>query len=476
MILAPEGRACFHDSLHMSFLINFLITFFKRKKKQLLLLLIISIILISGGYYIFKLTSYDKVSQGIVGTHEERDLPNQVLNLLSKPLVKVDKSGTPSAELVESWESNAEANLYKFKLKPGLTWSDGAPVKASEIYISIPDVEILTPDDQTLEFKLAESFSPFPTLLTKPVLRKAANESGFELIGVGPYRVATLRKDGPFVKNLELQSSDGLIPEVDITFYPNEKIAKTAFRLGEVESLLGVNDKSDLSFNNLGQKSYINYSQLVTIFLNTEDPLLSDEDLRLALAFGAPEIEAMEIAKTSISPYSWAFNHEVKDYLNNKEKAQEHLKKVQKGRNEEIILTTTSTLTEVGEKVSQAWNNLGLKTVSRPESGIPQNFQALLITQNIPADPDQYSLWHSTQKTTTNISKIASPRIDKDLEDGRKITDLNTRKQKYQDFQRVLLDQAPAIFLYFPKYEVVYMKKIEENLDKVLQIQLSNLN
>jgi peptide/nickel transport system substrate-binding protein len=114
--------------------------------------------------------------------------------------------------------------------------------------------------------------------------------------------------------------------------------------------------------------------------------------------------------------------------------------------------------------------------VLRVESGIPQNFQALLITQNIPADHDQYSLWHSTQKSGTNISRIDWPRIDKDLEDGRKITDPETRKQKYKDFQRILLDQAPAIFLYFPKYEVVYMKKAEKQLNEILPIQLIHLN
>lgn len=460
----------------MSFLLNFILTFLKRKKRLITYVLVAVLIFGGGGGYLLSVNYRDEVSEGIVGTHEERDLPDQVLNLISSPLIKVDKSGSPSAHLAQSWESNSEANLYKVKLKPDLKWSDGIPVKASEIYISIPDVEITSPDDQTLEFKLAESFSPFPTLLTKPILRKAQTSYGFELVGVGPYKVISLRKDGPFVKTLDLNSDDKNNPEVKITFYPNEKIAKTAFKLGEVSSLLGINDTKDLNFNNISQKSFTNYTQLVTIFLNTEDPLLSDENLRLALAYGAPELGGVEIAKTSVSPHSWAFNPGVKDFLNNKEKALEALKKVQKGKDEEITLTTTSSLTEVGEAVSNVWNEMGLKTVSRPESGIPQNFQALLITQNIPADPDQYSLWHSTQKGNTNISRIASPRIDKDLEDGRKITDVNTRKQKYQDFQRILLDEAPAIFLYFPKYEVVYMKKAEKPLEKVLQIQLSNLN
>lgn len=460
----------------MSFWIGYILTFLKRKKWPVLIVLAVVALIALAGYFYFRMDKQAKVKEGIVGTHEERDLPDVVLNLLSKPLVKIDKSGNPVPELAESWEVSEEGKVYKVKLKPDLTWSDGTQVKASEIYISIPDVQINAVDERTLEFKLVEAFSPFPTLLNKPILKKAPVEFGFELVGVGPYQVLNLKKDGPFVKKIEFGILDKEFPEVTITFFPNEKIAKTALKLGEVQSLLGVIEPDDVNFNNLSKKEITNFNQLVTIFLNTEDPILSDENLRLALAFGAPEMANVEIAKTSLSPHSWAFNPGVKDFLNNEPKAKESLKKVEKGKEETITLTVTSSLSGVGEKVVEAWNKLGLKVVLRVESGTPQNFQALLITQNIPADPDQYSLWHSTQKSSTNISKVSSPRIDKDLEDGRKIADVEMRKQKYQDFQRILLDQAPAIFLYFPKYEVVYMKKVEGDLDKVLPIQLSNLN
>lgn len=458
----------------MSFYLNFVLTFFKRKTKLVISIIIIVSIISGAGFLVFN-QKHEMLTEGMVGTHEERDLPDVVLNLISAPLITVDKSGSPSAQLAQDWEVNPEASIYKVKLRPDLYWSDGKKVIASDIYISIPDVQISPLDDSTLEFKLAESFSPFPSLLTKPILRKAQTVFGFELVGVGPYSLTSIKKDGPFVKRMDLESADKSLPLVAITFYPNEKIAKTALKLGEVQSLLGVSQSGDLDFNNLSQKAFTNYNQLVTIFLNTEDPLLADENLRLALAYLAPELSGFDIAHTSLSPYSWAFNSSVKDYLNNSVKAKESLAKVEKGKDETISLTATSTLESVGEKVVESWNNAGLKTVLRVESGIPQNFQALLITQNIPADPDQYSLWHSTQKNGTNISKISSPRIDKDLEDGRKVVDPDTRKQKYQDFQKILLDQAPAIFLYFPKYNVVYMKKIEEELNKILPIQLSNL-
>ena len=113
---------------------------------------------------------------------------------------------------------------------------------------------------------------------------------------------------------------------------------------------------------------------------------------------------------------------------------------------------------------------MGFDTKLRIETGIPQNFQALLITQSIPTDPDQYFLWHATQ-TKTNLTKYDSKRVDKDLEDGRKIITEEDRKQKYFDFQKTLLEDAPAAFLYFPKYNIVYLKKVESLLDKVLNIQ-----
>src|SRR3989338_7449980 len=281
----------------MSFWINFILTFFKRKKwLSLGVLLAVSILALSGYFYL-KMDKQVKVKEGIVGTHEERDLPETVLNLISKPLIKIDKSGNPVPELIQSWEISNEGKVYSLKLKPDLSWSDGRKVKASEIYISIADVEITAPDDQTLEFKLAEAFSPFPTLLNKPILRKAPVEFGFELVGVGPYKVLNKKKDGPVVKKTDFDIADKSFPRVSVTFFPNEKIAKTALKLGEVQSLLGVIEPDDLNFNNLAKKELTNFNQLVTIFLNTEDPLLSDENLRLSLAYSAPEFANAEIAR-----------------------------------------------------------------------------------------------------------------------------------------------------------------------------------
>lgn len=408
------------------------------------------------------------VSEGIIGTYTQDDLPPLLTKLLSRSLITIDQNGQTSGDLVRSIQENEDGTVYILTLKDNLFWADRTPVKSNDIVLSFSEAQISYPNDKTIQFKLPEPFSPFLSLLTKPVFKRTVGVG----IGIGPYTVTQIKREDNFVRQVNLRSLTSNLPDLVVNFYPNEKIAETALELGNVQSLLGVSDTSPFS----DQSTYTlynrpNYQQLVAIFYNTKDPILSDDNFRLALSFAAPSIFGENAANTSIPPTSWVFNSDVKDYLDNPAQAKQYLSKVKNGRDSTITLTATNFLQGVGEKVVAEWNKEGIRSQLKVESGIPQNFQALLIAQNIPADPDQYSLWHSTQ-SQTNISQMSNPRIDKDLEDGRKATDSAVRKQRYQDFQKVLLDHAPATFLYFPKYNVVMIKKAQPGLEKVLKIQI----
>lgn len=445
--------------------------YLERYYKHLFLVLV----LIGIAYFVvpksYNHFSRDSISQAVVGTYTEDNLPDSVTNLVSDGLVVLDKNGIPKPVLAQSWTVNSNATEYQIKLKDNLFWTDGNKVSARDLLILIPEINVEAKDDKTLVVKLADSFSPLPTLLTKPVLKKDSP------IGTGPYQVTKIEKSQVFVNKVVLSPVSDDLPEVIVKFYPSEKIAINALKKGEVQSVLGVNDLSFLQ-NQKPFKVFTreNYTRLVAIFYNTHDAILSDRNLRLALSFAAPSIKDQTEAKTSIPSNSWAFNPEVKDFLDNPDQSKAYLDRVDKGKDSTIVLTSIESLKSLGEQVVAQWEKIGIKAVLRVESGVPQNFQALLISQNIPADPDQYSLWHSTQ-TQSNISNYSSPnqyspRVDKDLEDGRKATDLEVRKTKYKDFQKVLTDDAPATFLYFPKYNVVYLSKVEDNLKKVIDLQL----
>lgn len=411
------------------------------------------------------------LTEGMIGTYQEHDLPQEITRLLSSSLIDIDDSGRIIPKLASSWEVNSEATFYKFHLQDNLYWVDGTRLKASEIDLNFPNVEVSAPDDTTLTFKLTESYSPFPSLLEKAIFKKDSR------IGTGPYKIQDLEKSRVFITKLILTTKDKNLPTLSVRFYPNDKTAQTGFALGEVSVLLGTSPGFEApSIKNIKK---IDYTKIVTVFFNTEDSLLSSRSIRQALSFSTPAIQNEIAAKKPYPPFFWTINPESKDYLNNTEEAKAALERAKNNITAEIMkkelaLTTVPQLEEVGKKIVAAWRELGINAVLRVESGIPQKFQALLITQSFPSDPDQYFLWHESQKTT-NLSRYAQKRVDKDLEEGRKLTKEEDRKVKYQDFQKVLLEDAPAVFLYFPKYHIHFYNRAKSNLEKVIPLQLSSL-
>lgn len=417
----------------------------------------------------FDVFNFNKVylSEGMVGLYNQNNLPFMVTNLISEPLVKFDANGMPVANLVSGWQVNNDATVYTFKLKPDLKWNDGSKVRSTDIKFNLPDVEISYPDEQTIKFKLADSFSPFPALIITPIFK---NNS---LIGLGLYEVQSVEISHGLVTKLTLhpvkREQPLTLPLLSVRFYPDEKTIKTAFELGEINSILGIADLSTTLFT--ASKKIANRNKLTAVFYNTKDSILSDKNMRKALTCAISPIQGEDRAKTSIYYSSWAFNNTLKDCAGDTKSVRTYLDKVQNGKSSTITLTTTPPLSNLAEAIIQNWKSQGIAAVLRVESGIPQNFQALLISESIPTDPDQYILWHSTQGQT-NLSKYASPRVDKDLEDGRKSSNLDLRKEKYLDFQKVLADDAPAAFLYFPKTNIIYRQKVEDKLNLVIKWQL----
>lgn len=418
------------------------------------------------------------ISEGFIGTYQQHDLPLEVSRLISSGLVEVDKTGKVIPKLAESWQVNNNATVFTFKLKPNLRWSDGTSLKSSDLVFNIPDIEVSFPNENEITFKLKESYSPFPTLLTKPLCKKGG------LVGIGPYKVVKVEKSRIFITKISLSPLVSDLPKIVVRFYPTEKTALVGFELGEVQTLSQVANYGQLlgsSQVKLLQKT--DFGKIIAIIYNTKDPLLVNKQTRQALSFITPKNEKEFVANNPLSPFSWAYDPDAKKYLENKESAKQVFEKAKDSVSsdllkKELILTSTPNLEETGKKIVEAWKTLGINAKLRVEPGIPQNFQSLLIAQSIPIDPDQYFLWHSTQGKT-NLTKYStaccpmSARVDKDLEDGRKIIAMEERKIKYVDFQKTLMEDSPATFLYYPKYNILYYNKAEINLNQLLPLQLS---
>lgn len=456
-------------NLRLSFLI--LVKLLKRNAANFISILLAILITIFVQYKFALFYNPNTISLGFIGTYQEHDLPLEVTRLLSQSLVEADVAGRFKGKLLKGWEINKDVTVFMLKLKDNLKWADDSLLKAADLELAMPDLAIKNLDDKTIQITLKEAYSPFPSLLTKPIFKKGA------LIGTGPYRITLIEKSRIFITKIELQSNDPKLPKISIRFYPNEKVAVTGFNLGEVQALFALSNAKNFTDNtqvSLLQKT--DYTRIVSILFQTKDKMLSSRSLRQALSFITPKIEGEVEADNPYPPFFWAYNKDSKKYLANEEEAESALERAKSSMpenklNEEIILTATPNLEGVGKKVISKWQKLGINAKLRVESGIAQNFQALLITQEIPRDPDQYFLWHTTQEKT-NLTKYDSKRADKNLEDGRKLFSEEDRKAKYFDFQKTLLEDSPAIFLYFPKYNIVYLKKTKHVLDQVLNLHI----
>lgn len=377
---------------------------------------------------------------GMVGRFTPDELPLEIQELISKGLTGISSDGQIYPRLAESWEINKEGKEYIFTLKNEIFWQDGKPIRAGEVNYNFSDVATTVLDNQRVKFELKEPFAPFLTVVSRPIFKKG-------LLGTGEYKVSKITKNGEIVERLILAPhKNNSKPKLVFLFYPTEEALRIAFKLGEVDIVKEIVNRGELiTWKKIKITPEIKLNRFVALFFNTQDSKLIEKSLRQALAYAINK-RWQPRALGPVHPQSWAYNPTVKAYNLDLEKAKNLL---EKGKDlEEIELATIPSLLGVAEEIKKDWQELGVSTKVKVISSLGESFQALLITQEIPSDPDQYIFWHSTQEL--NISRYKSPKIDKLLEEGRKTFDQEKRKQIYYDFQKFLVEETPAVFLFHP--------------------------
>lgn len=393
-----------------------------------------------------------KETIGVVGAYTLDSLPQFIVHDIAQGLTSVDPTGNPQPDLASSWDIKDSGKTYVFHLKKNLYFTDGTPFNSSEIQYSFADVKIDRPDPLTIIFHLKDPYAPFLVTASRPIFI-----NGF--VGVGDFKIKDIKLNSDFVASMTLVGATGQLEVKVYQFYPTQEALRLAFVLGNVTEAVGL---TDLSFKNTSLANFPNasvtkntdYTQLVTIFYNTQDKTLSDKRLRDALSYALPNTFSQGTkANGPYSPYSWAYQidtlHAQQDIVH----AKLLMDTIQgSDKSSQIPLLTLSVMPKykaVAEAVANSWKAIGVTAnVKVVTGGTPTNFEMYLSNFYVPQDPDQYTLWHSDQ--INNISQYRSLRIDKLLEDGRKTVAKADRLSIYADFQKYLLDDQPASFLYFP--------------------------
>lgn len=435
--------------------LRFTKAFLSRYKGVLFFGLIIGLLLFVAFQFVVPFLNRDHQIIGLTGRHRKEDLPNEILSLISSGLTTVNSNGEAEPALANDWDNGGDGKTWTFTLKKNQTWQDNTAVTSDDFNFTFSDVQIEKPNPNTLIFKLEDPFSPFPNVLSKPLFKRG-------LLGTDEWKVSNLKLTAGFVDKITLKNSNS--QKITYKFYPNENRTKQGFKLGEVDSITNIlNPDPFKSWPTTIVESNPNNNLYVAIFFNNQNESLGgpgNKSLRQALSYAInKESLSSTRALGPISPNSWAYNPQVKAYSFDQNRAKTLLNDLsdEQLNNLNIKLTTAPVLLPIAEKVKTFWENVGIKSHIHSVSIKPDDFEAHLAIYNIPSDPDQYSTWHSTQQDT-NIANYNSPRIDKLLEDGRLELDPDNRKKIYLDFQRFLLEDAPAIFLYHPQNYTITRK------------------
>jgi len=376
-------------------------------------------------------------------------------------------------------------------------------------------------NESEIIFKLKQPYSPFLENTTLGIIPKhiwnnaTTDEFPFSpyntaSIGSGPYFIKDIKRNGSGIPiSYELQSfseytlGEPYITNLKFNFYPNEKSLIDAYSAGIIDS---TNSLSSQNLDTIKDKSgsvaekislprvfgvFFNQNQ-AKVFLNKEvraaldmtvdkDRIVSQvlegygKKIDGPLPDGAIPTsanatkgtynrdQAIKQAQDILTKAGWIFNETDKIWE----------KKISKKETQKlsfsISTSNTTDLKEVANILKEDWTLLGVQVDIQTfdpsdlnQSVISQRkYDALLFGEIINRSLDLFAFWHSSQRNTGyNVAMYTNSNVDKLLEDARQISDKNERLKKYIQFEKEILNDIPAIFIYSPEFIYILPTKV----------------
>lgn len=436
-----------------------LVAYFQKHLLMLLGGLVLGFVVILGFTQLTpKLSSkflYKNEVIGMTGSYYPHTLPDEIRFLYTSPLIKLAADGELIPLLINSYETLDDQKRFRIHLKTNLIWSDKKPFVASDINFTIGGVKMNIIDKYTIDFILEKPLATFPVLLTRPLMRTA-------FVGIGGTHLVNkyvFNKNG-YLESISLLPNKNTQPAKIYRFYSNEEDLVAAYKMGRIKSFT-TSDRMVFeelrSWKNTKIKREESFGQIMTLFFNNATSFFQARENRRALAQLVPNLVGFGVpAQGPIPPSSWAFNQDVKHLGPNTQRAMATLdSETLASVSAPLVFYTFYENREVASMIKAAFTQAGIKVDLKLTPVTPNEYDMLLAIWNPPIDPDQYFFWHSAQKNT-NFTQFSNAKVDLLLEEGRKVVTTQQRKLIYRDFQKALVDEVPAHFLYYP-----YRYKIE---------------
>jgi peptide/nickel transport system substrate-binding protein len=289
--------------------------------------------------------------------------------------------------------------------------------------------------------------------------------------------------------------------EIAFKIIADKNSALTELKSGNIDVLSGElgNDFIKMKTDPLYKDKFNFYNPLSTqyysLLINNRNPILKEKSVRKAIS---RLIDVDLLIKTfgtggerkTVSPIHPAkeyFNKSLKEIDFSVEEAKKLLvesgwkdsdgngilDKVINGKKSDLKLSITITGKPFGKSLAMQLKQNAEKTgmhidiVNRPNKSFKkalddQDFDlAPIIGSHDLADIDPYSEWHSDniQKGSSNVSGFANDDCDKIIDLIRTTRDKNKRNALYLDFQKILFEEQPVIFIFIPTNNIIVSKK-----------------
>lgn len=360
-------------------------------------------------------------------------------------------------------------------------------------------------DDTTIRFGLPEPYAPFVDYTTIGILPahllqgiSAAQLPTLDFnrkpIGCGPFMVEEVTADAGHITSVLLKrfnAYDGQRPYLDsvlLRFYPSPQAALAAAQAGEVEGVARVPTAllqeawamPDMAFYSAPM------AEMEMLYFNTTRTELSLDQPRFrqgllyalnreALVNDVLQGQAL-VAQTPLLPGTWAYTTTgVITYTYAPDRALARFKEAGwtrdfiteplrniYGDTLALTLLTLDSAQEIAtaQAIAAQWSQMGISVTVQPLNALALNealeqraFDAALVRVALAGDPDPYPLWHETQaESGQNYAGFRHRRISEVIEYARQVYDQDKRREAYAEYQRLFMEQLPAIPLYVPVY------------------------
>jgi len=348
----------------------------------------------------------------------------------------------------------------------------------------------------------------------------ALSEYNLKPIGSGPFKFLDFQKEtsGRIISYRLEQNSDyyvrrPYINEIVFNFFDNEEKLLSAANAGSLQgispSALSIDSLKSIRGDIYYPYEIRSYNYFALFFNKEKNSLLDDITVRKALLMATNKDEMIEktlhehagpanypIPENLVPPPSdatplpyspekaitlleangWKLGDgpyrkkTVEPKEKNKEKEELELAV-------EVVIPDIAELKEIGDILKSNWESIGVKTdirliTAKTKEGFqtlqqdvirPRDYQILLFGHAFLSQPDLFSFWYSSQKKDPglNFSLYENKEVDKLLEDIRKTTNDEQRTKKMQIAEKIIMDDVPAIFLYYPHYLYPVQKQIK---------------